>query len=627
LLGDDTVTQVKPTSPLPVDDVAAAIALLALDAQLLSPSAATSLLTRSVNSSRGAAELLLAEAGVAPTLAAIAKELRIRFVDLSQPGHGLKTDPELVEAVGAARLQRISALPMRDGEKIVVLAANPFDLAVQDVARSVFGAAGFVPALGSRTQIHDALTLTGDTTEPEAPTAGGPRGTVLEWVERLLTRAVAERASDVHLRYNRKGALGIRFRVDGRLRNVANAPAGRDAEVVGALMNRAGMDVANTLEPQDGTFSFTASGRQVDARVSMIPHDVGPSMVLRLLDVTTTRLVLDDLGASPAVVDALRRCVSSAHGTIVTSGPTGSGKSTTMYALLRELDPDDYNILTIEDPVEYRVEGIGQTQVRGDGTRRLTFAKALRAILRHDPDIILVGEIRDAETATVAMEAAITGHLVLSTTHAPSAPAVFARLIQMGVPAYLVAEALTAVAGQRLLRRLHGCAQPDTPTAEERYLCASWGAPVPEQIWRPVGCTVCRDSGYLGRVMAMELLEPDQAMRDAVLRQASAVELEQLALANGRYTPLIVDAVRHVAEGNTSLDEVLRVIASSTNLEPAGELNPRPPVGDDDPLALDPPSPDDADGTSLAWLGQDGALTIDSAVGAASGDGDEGSGR
>lgn len=554
---------VSPTSSTrELDDLRAAVATLVLDHHVADP---TSIDLEATTT--GIVSALLAAAPLTTVLAAVAAELGTTFVDLDDPQNTLTIDAALVDRAGAERLAAIGALPMRDpAGRPVFVAVNPFDPDVIDVSRATVGPVQHTLALGLAAQIHDELTILGsgrvhvDTdTDRTGPVE---RRQVLDWSSSLLQRAAAERASDIHIQFDRKGRLRIRFRVDGQMRTGPDAPEGRESEIVGALMNRAGMDVANLLVPQDGTFSFVSAGRSIDCRASMLPQDTGASLVLRLLDPAIARLRIDQMGMTPAVVATLKRLVHAPAGTIITSGPTGSGKTTTMYALLRELDADRMNITTIEDPIEYRIDGIGQTQVRHDlGDKTLSFARALRAILRHDPDAILVGEVRDAESATIAMEAAITGHLVLTTVHAPSAVAVFARLVQMGVAPYMVADGLSGVLGQRLVRRVHGCARLEAPTSHERALIQSWGRPVPELVPHTVGCDACHHTGFLGRALVVELLEPDARLRELVLEGVTQAELDDHARSIG-FVPLLDDGLRLVAAGLVTVDEVARSLAA-----------------------------------------------------------------
>lgn len=550
------------------NDLIAAIALLSIEQGVLSPNEALHVIDSTSTRGGDLVESYLAEVSLSEVLAGLVSYLPgVSFVDLSDSRTGLTLDRQLVNTIGLARLQRVEMIPMRDPlGALIAVTVDPTNPDVIDLATQQFGVAQFRLAVAPRPQILDRLTLSGQSRELDVQLSSSVAGTVAErrgimdWVDSMLVRAAAERTSDVHIQYASNGRLRIRFRVDGDLHQGPTAPQGREAEIIGTLMNRAGMDVANLLIPQDGTFSFQASGRRVDTRVSMIPQDNGPSMVLRLLDAATTSMRLEDLGMSNASATVLRQAINAASGTIITSGPTGSGKTTTMYALLRELDPERFNIVTIEDPIEIRIEGLGQTQVRHDlGDKSLGFARVLRAVLRHDPDCILVGEIRDTETAETALQAAITGHIVLSTIHAPSAPAVFARLIQMGVPRFMVAEALTCVVAQRLVRRLHSCAAFAPITDYERQLFTRFEETPPDMVRRPRGCDGCRGSGYLGRLVIVEVLAPSDEFKSMILKEASLADLETVAARHG-WQPLAVDALHHVIAGRTSVEEVSRAV-------------------------------------------------------------------
>jgi type II secretory ATPase GspE/PulE/Tfp pilus assembly ATPase PilB-like protein len=286
------------------------------------------------------------------------------------------------------------------------------------------------------------------------------------------------------------------------------------------------------------------------------------------------RTRLDDMGFSTAHLGVLREVMQRSQGTVLAVGPTGSGKSTTLYALLREVNAGEKNVLTVENPVEYRLPMIGQTEVRpGLGTRSMTFPRALRTILRLDPDVILVGEIRDDETAEVAMQAAITGHLVLSTLHANSALAAFPRLVNMGLPAYLVAEAISVVISQRLLRRVHECARVEEPTPEEVASLTSLGLPVPESVAHPVGCGGCSGSGYRGRVAAVEVLEPSPELRSLIVAQAPIGQLIEVADRQG-FVPIISDGLRHVTAGRSTVSEMTRVLSiEESRRERSGDVD------------------------------------------------------
>jgi len=380
----------------------------------------------------------------------------------------------------------------------------------------------------------------------------------VRFVSQLLRRALDDRASDVHLEPSPAG-LRIRFRVDGALRELGCAPRSMQDGVIGRLKVMAGIDIAKPGQAQDGRMSLNADGRPVDVRVSSLPAVNGEVLVLRLLDKSQGILSLDELGFLDSALASYREACQSAWGLIAVSGPTGSGKSTTLYATVSELNSESVNTVTVEDPVEYRIPGIKQTQVnRAVG---YTFASGLRAALRADPDIILIGEIRDAETAHVAAQAAMTGHLVLSTLHANDSASTATRLTDMGVEPYLVASALKCVVAQRLLRRLcQRCRHSYEPDAQEAEVLARLGLdPFGLPLWRAEGCAECGRTGYRGRIAAFEVMTMTSAIRAAIVARASSEEIAAEAQAAGMQ-PLRADAFAKVMAGLTSLAELVKVV-------------------------------------------------------------------
>jgi type IV pilus assembly protein PilB len=298
----------------------------------------------------------------------------------------------------------------------------------------------------------------------------------------------------------------------------------------------------------------------IDVRVSTLPQVWGPRLVLRLLDSHNLATPLDQMGFSPRTLHLMRTASTQSMGMIVASGPTGSGKSTTLYSMLREIDPITRNVMTVEDPVEYKLPNIGQTAIRvGLGDMSLTFPMALRAILRQDPDVILVGEMRDAETVKTAMDAAITGHLVLSTLHARSAVGVYTRLIEMGAPGYLVADAVTLSVAQRLVRKIHECRVLEPPTLAEVRQFTKMNLEVPDLLAHPVGCEGCANTGYRGRLAVSEALPTESEVRELLVTGQLGDRLLQAARNSG-YTPLLEDGLRMAAEGMTTVQEVRRVV-------------------------------------------------------------------
>jgi general secretion pathway protein E len=316
----------------------------------------------------------------------------------------------------------------------------------------------------------------------------------------------------------------------------------------------AALDIAEKRLPQDGRIALRIAGRPIDVRVSTIPTGSGERVVLRLLDKQAGRLTFDALGMAPATRDAIDALIHAPHGIFLVTGPTGSGKTTTLYSALSRLDRKTRNILTVEDPVEYELDGIGQTQV--NPRIEMTFARALRAILRQDPDVVMIGEIRDLETAQIAVQASLTGHLVLATLHTNDAPGAVTRLIDMGIEPYLLASTMNGVLAQRLVRKLClECRTPTEPDAAERSVFAN-GAP--ERLYKAAGCGACNFSGYRGRTGIYELLTADDALRHLVHDTVEESAIREHAVRAGMVR-LRDDGLRWVRAGVTSLDEVLRV--------------------------------------------------------------------
>jgi type IV pilus assembly protein PilB len=333
------------------------------------------------------------------------------------------------------------------------------------------------------------------------------------------------------------------------------------AGLISRLKIMADLNIAERRVPQDGRVSVQLAGRQVDLRVATLPTVFGEKVVMRILDKGTAMLDLADLGFLPGTMARFSTAFTKPYGTILVTGPTGSGKSTTLYATLNQLNDPTKNIITVEDPVEYRLADINQVQVHSKAG--LTFAAALRSILRSDPDIVLVGEIRDRETAAIAMEAAITGHLVLSTLHTNSASQTPTRLVEMGLEPYLVSSAVDCVVAQRLARRLcDRCKEPYRPTPAELE-AVDWDTDVggcPDELWRPVGCGTCGRKGYLGRFALHEVLLVTEELEKLIAQRAPSEEIKKVAVAQGMQT-LRQAGIAQVAAGLTSIEEILRVVA------------------------------------------------------------------
>jgi general secretion pathway protein E len=362
---------------------------------------------------------------------------------------------------------------------------------------------------------------------------------IIRMLNALLTQAAKDGASDIHIEpYERSSA--VRFRVDGTLREVVQPNKALHAALISRLKIMAELDIAERRLPQDGRISLRIGGRAVDVRVSTLPSAHGERAVLRLLDKAESKFTLEGLGMSGDVLRGFDKLVRQPHGIVLVTGPTGSGKTTTLYASLGRIDTAGTNVLTVEDPVEYELPGIGQTQV--NAKIELTFAKALRAILRQDPDVIMVGEIRDYETAQIAIQASLTGHLVLATVHTNDAPSTVTRMIDMGVEPFLLSSSLIGVLAQRLVRKLcPACKKVDT---QGRY--------------HPVGCVECGNTGYKGRTGVYELMAVDDKVRALIHSRAAEAQIFVAAEAAGLRS-MREDGERLVAEGITSPEEVMRV--------------------------------------------------------------------
>ena len=379
---------------------------------------------------------------------------------------------------------------------------------------------------------------------------------VIQLVNTLLRRAVSVGASDLHVEPHEDG-LRIRMRVDGFLQVAMDRADVPVRKIVSRLKVMAGLDIAETRLPQDGRIPLRLGGRLIDTRVSSLPGKYGERIVLRILDRTTGLMSLENLGLSRSQADLLRRLAALPNGIILATGPTGSGKTTTLYSLLQLANSDERNIVTVEDPVEYDLPGISQSQINAE--IGMSFAAGLRATLRQDPDVILVGEIRDAETASVAAQAALTGHLVFSSLHANGSVGAVVRLRDLGLDDFLIASTLRGVIAQRLLRRLcPNCKEVHAPSGSEVAYFSRHGLEVPDQIYAPKGCVHCENSGYAGRVGIFEMVEVTEELRQLIDDGVSETELKHQALKAA--DSLTGQGLGEVAAGTSSLSEVLRVV-------------------------------------------------------------------
>ena len=414
-----------------------------------------------------------------------------------------------------------------------------------DTAQGVIaGLAGEARVAGSADEIplDDLLHLAN-----EAP--------VVRLVNLLLIEALEARASDVHLEGYQDG-LRVRYRIDGVLQEAPSPPPHLTPAIISRLKIMADLDIAERRIPQDGRIRLRLQNRQVDVRVSTVPTLGGESVVLRLLDKARGRISLRELGMADDTLELFTEVLSRPHGIVLVTGPTGSGKTTTLYAGLDMIRTGREKILTVEDPVEYELSGVPQVPV--NEKVGVTFASALRSLLRQDPDIIMVGEIRDPETAQIAIQAALTGHLVLSTLHTNDAPTALTRLLDLQVAAYLVASTVDAVLAQRLVRLIcPQCKMETTPDKRARQQMDIEALGL-QKVWKGAGCSYCRDTGYRGRTGVYELLVMDNELRAEVQQRRGSEELRAMALAKGMRS-LHDDGLRMVREGRTTLDEVMRV--------------------------------------------------------------------
>ena len=378
---------------------------------------------------------------------------------------------------------------------------------------------------------------------------------VVRIVGEMITSAVREEASDIHLEAG-ADCSHIRFRIDGILHELMQVPKKMHNAIVSRLKILANLDIAERRIPQDGRIRATVLGRQIDLRMSTVPTPKGEKVVLRLLDDRNIRIGLDELGFNKEALEAWKNEIDTPHGIILVTGPTGCGKTTTLYSSLQEMDRKRLNISTVEDPVEYELSGITQIQVHDKID--MTFSRALRALLRQDPDVVLLGEIRDMETASVAIQAAMTGHLVLSTLHTNDAPSSMTRLINIGIEPFLVASAVNAVLAQRLARKVcPKCVQFKKPNKKEEALLIGYDF---DKLPHAVGCSACRGSGYSGRLGIYELLVMDDELRDAIASNPTITSFRKLSIKRGM-KDLRHDGYAKVVSGQTTIDEILRLTA------------------------------------------------------------------
>jgi type IV pilus assembly protein PilB len=503
---------------------------------------------------------------------ALAEQVGLEFVDLDE----FPIDPTATALLPEALARRYRALPIgeRDGKLLVAMSdpANVYALddirtitgrdvqpvvsTANDVERSIQKFAGMdsqVEAMAAATAEHE-----GDV--PEDMESALEDAPIVKLVNAIMTQAVGDRASDVHIEPQEKN-VRIRFRVDGVLHEpMPTAPKSIQSGLISRLKVMADLNIAEKRTPQDGRMSMKVGGRLLDMRLASLPTVHGEKVVIRILDKSNALLALEDLGFLQSSFDRYAKSFHKPYGAILVTGPTGSGKSTTMYSTLNILNSVDKNIITVEDPVEYRLGGVNQIQVNPKAG--LTFASALRSILRADPDIVLIGEVRDKETATIAIEAALTGHLVLTSVHTNDAPSAITRLVEMDVETFLVASAIDCVVAQRLARKLcERCKEAYAPEDVELQE-AGYSDDAREEIgelFRAAGCAACSKTGFRGRIGLYEVMPMSEEIERLTVERASADAIRAVAVSQGM-VGLREDGLEKVRLGQTSIEEVARVV-------------------------------------------------------------------
>jgi type IV pilus assembly protein PilB len=511
-------------------------------------------------------------------VAILAEQLGLEFVDLTEA----QIDASAVAMVPEATARRHSCIPVRfdDENRLVVAMADPANVvAVDDIhaltKRHVKAVVATKADVLSAITRHYRIDRTAETLAEEAAaekeaedkslesviaSAGAEDAPIIKLVNLLITQAVNDRASDIHIEPDEK-TLRVRFRIDGVLHEVMSPPKSVQAGITSRLKIMADINIAERRIPQDGRIGLVVQGKAIDLRVATLPTVHGEKIVMRILDKSSVLLQLSDLGFLPENFIRFEESYTKPYGMILVTGPTGSGKSTTLYATLNIKNSPEVNIITVEDPVEYQLPGVNQVQTNNKAG--LTFASALRSILRSDPDIVLIGEIRDRETAQIAIEAALTGHLVLSTLHTNDAPSALTRLVEMGIEPFLVASSLDSVLAQRLARKLcERCKEPYVPTADELTTSKFPFDPKEElpKLFRPVGCTACGNTGYKGRMAIHEVMTITEEIERMLTEQHSSSEdISRMAVEQGMLT-LRQDGMQKVRMGLTSIEEIFRVV-------------------------------------------------------------------
>ena len=539
-------------------------------------------------------------------LAAIAARFRFPVADLS------RIDARVVQAVPEQLARRFTVVPVGQTDSYLEIAtANPFDIDAEKVLAFATGrevrmllaspsklrakidelyrsgeevVSRLLAGIGDEMEVKELADEDEDFAAASAEEAS--QRPIIRLVDMMLADGVVSRASDIHVEPV-EGGVVVRYRIDGVLRQVMKVPRNAGVPLISRIKIMSGLDIADRLRPQDGRARVSVNGEAVDLRVSTLPASLGEKVVIRILSQRSTVLTLESLGMHTDEQEAVKRLLTNKEGIILVTGPTGSGKTTTLYSALRLVQNEGVNIVTVEDPVEYRL-GQNIVQVQVHDKAGLTFASALRSILRQDPDVVLIGEIRDQETAQIALQASLTGHLVLSTLHTNDAPNAVTRLVDMGMEPYKIASALRGVVAQRLMRRLcKACVQPFEGGAVPERLARF--IPAGTKLFRAVGCTECAQTGYRGRFSIMEVLTMNAELERRIGQGATADQIAEAAVDNGMRS-LFDSGLRHVLAGDSTIEELLRV----TDIPPDAEGPPVPrarPSGRSRAVASEPAPP------------------------------------
>ncbi|MBA4370256.1 MAG: type II secretion system protein GspE [Coriobacteriaceae bacterium] len=503
----------------------------------------------------------------------VAGQMGLTYVDLA----GFEIDPNAATMIGIDMARRYTVLPIKlQDEELIVAMSDPANILAIDDLRIVTGFE-IRPVLAAESDLVNAIekfatasenvadmmgdledklgTVSVDEEEEDVTSENAP---VAKLMNMIITEAIRQGAGNIYVE-PQENDMRIRFRIDGVCQEILRSPKRLHRQLLGRIKINSGMNIAEKRVPQDGRFGVVLDGKAVDFRVAVLPLVHGELVVMRLLERASIMMSLEDLGFLEQPLTRLMEALALPYGALLVTGPTGSGKSTTLYAAINKTSDVGINLITVEDPVEYRLPGLSQVQVHEKAG--LTFAAALRSILRQDPDTVMIGEIRDKETGTIAIEAALTGHLVLSTLHTNDAPSTLTRLTEMGIEPFLIASAVTCVLAQRLARRLCvECKEQYTPSEE---VLTRVGFPFepgnPPKIYRATGCKKCNNIGYKGRVGIYEVMSMSENIERLAVENASTDEIKRQAIAEGMVT-LREDGFKKVLLGQTSIEEIMRVV-------------------------------------------------------------------